>query len=114
MTSSTVAELLRRTDVPVVAGDRDGLVTSLNEPFREAYGWAPGDLVGRPLTTIIPPRFHDAHHLGFSRFLATGHPTILGQPLPLNVMTKDGREFPAEHYIVAEQVGGAWTANLCS
>lgn len=105
----TIDELRRDPELPVISADAAGYITAINDRFREAYGWEPADLVGQPLTTIIPRQFHGAHHLGFARFLSTGTPTILAQPLPLQVMTKDGRELSAEHYILAEQVEGAWT-----
>lgn len=107
-TGVTIDEL-RNGDLPVISADASGYITAINDRFRDAYGWEPADLVGQPLTAIIPRQLHEAHHLGFSRFLSTGRPTILGQPLPLQVMTKDGRELSAEHYILAERLDGAWT-----
>ncbi|HUQ79045.1 MAG TPA: PAS domain S-box protein [Patescibacteria group bacterium] len=92
----------------MITADHHGYVTSINRSFEEAYGWTAADLVGQPLPTIIPRRFHDAHHTGFARFLTTGTPTLLGQPLPLAVMTKDGRELVAEHVIVATEAGDHW------
>lgn len=103
-----VSELLLRTDVPTISADHGGMVTSINERFHEAYGWTAEDLVGRHVTTIIPSRFHDAHHTGFSRFLTTGKPTILEQPIELFVVTRDGREMPAEHFIVASESDNRW------
>ncbi len=104
----TIDELVARTDVPVISADHRGYITSINEQFRHAYGWEAADLIGQPLPTIIPGNLHDAHHMGFSRFLTTGRPTLLEQPLSLRIMTKDGRELEAEHFIVAEQLGGDW------
>lgn len=103
-----IDEVQARTDVPVITVDHRGYVTAVNDRFHEAYGWATADLVGEPLTTIIPKDFHDTHHLGFSRFLTTGQPTILEQPLRLRIVSRDGREQEAEHYIVAEEHDGSW------
>jgi PAS domain S-box-containing protein len=103
-----IEQVQARTDVPVISVDHRGYVTAINDRFREAYGWEAADLVGRPLSTIIPTVFHEAHHLGFSRFLATGQPTLLEQPLQLKIVARDGREQVAEHYIVAEERDGAW------
>jgi PAS domain S-box-containing protein len=103
-----VAELRRLTDVPVIAADQGGFVTWLNGPFTEAYGWTLDDLVGKPLPTIIPRRFHDAHHTGFARFLTTKTPSLLGQPLDLVIVTRDQGEVLAEHFIVASESDGQW------
>lgn len=104
-----IADLRDEPGLPVVSANSDGYITAINPAFQNAYGWDPSDLIGQPLTTIIPPRFHDAHHLGFSRFLTTGKPTILDRPLTLDVVTRDGRSVAAEHRILAEQVDGVWT-----
>ena len=88
--------------------DQQGLITYVNGRFEAAFGWNADEIIDKPLTTIIPQNLHDSHHLGFSRFLATGNPTILNQPLKLKTVAKDGREFDAEHRIIAEQQKGKW------
>jgi PAS domain S-box-containing protein len=103
-----IDELEARTDVPVIRADHHGFITAINDRFTEAYGWAAADLVGSPLTTIIPDIFHDAHHLGFSRFLASGVPTLLERALDLRIVTAAGTELVAEHFIVAERHDGDW------
>ena len=104
----TVDELRRERGVPVVIADHQGVITYVNEPFETVFGWRAPEVVGKPLTIIIPPNLHDAHHLGFSRFLTTSKATLLNQPLRLMAITKDGREFDAEHLITAEQQHGQW------
>ncbi|MFQ5814382.1 MAG: PAS domain S-box protein [Anaerolineae bacterium] len=104
----TIDEMMHETDVPVVVADHRGLITHVNERFGAAFGWAGDEIIGRMLTAIVPSSFHDAHQLGFSRFLTTGQPTLLNQPLELKVVTKEGREIDAEHIIIAEQHRGQW------
>lgn len=104
----TLVSLRRETTCAVVIADEDGLITYVNERFERDLGWNREEILGRPLLTIIPPRLHDAHHLGFSRFLLTGVSTLLDRPLTLSVMTREGKEVRAEHRILAEQVQGHW------
>ncbi len=104
----TIDELKRKTDAPVVMTDQDGFVTYVNDAFRRDLRWEPDDLVGRPITWIISKEFHDAHHLGLSRFLVTERSTVLDRPLRLTVVTKDGTELIAEHFIIAEKQQGRW------
>ncbi len=103
-----IDELQSRVDVPVISANHRGYVTGINERFSEAFGWEAAELVGKPLPTIIPAHFHAAHHLGFSRFLTTGKPTLLERPLNLGIVMADGREVEAEHYIVAEERVEGW------
>jgi PAS domain S-box-containing protein len=104
----TVAEFKAKKDVPVITADNHGIITYINSRFNDVYGWSEADLVGKPLSTIIPPSLHDAHNLGFSRFMLTGKPTLLGKTLSLKVITHDGVEMDAQHCIIAEQINGDW------
>ncbi|MBI5629315.1 MAG: PAS domain S-box protein [Elusimicrobia bacterium] len=106
---NTIEDVARRTDVPVIVADHNGNITDINPSFTEIFGWSRTEILGRPLTVIIPKDLRDAHHLGFSRFLSTGKPTLLNQALKLKAIKKDGREFDAEHYIAAEHDGKHWT-----
>lgn len=105
---NTLSEIMSRKDVPVIAADSRGLITFVNDRFEAVWGWKTEDLVGKPLTMIVPKNLHDSHNLGFSRFLATGKPTILAQPLKLKLVKKDGGEAEAEHFIAAERRQGEW------
>lgn len=105
---NTIRELRKETGVPVVIADEEGLINYVNQRFEKVFGWPANEIVGRPLTTIIPRNLHDAHHLGFSRFLTTGKPTLLNQALKLKAVTKAGQEFEAEHMIIAEREKNQW------
>ena len=104
----TIDEAMRETAVPVVVADDQGLITYVNRRFETVFGWPPGEIVGSPLTVVIPKAFHDAHNLGLSRFLLTGQPVLLNRPIALRTVTRDGQELDAEHYIIAEQRQGRW------
>lgn len=105
---TTVEEIKNRRDVPVILANHQGFITYINEPFSKVFGWDAQEIIGQTLSIIIPPGLHDAHQLGFSRFLATNKPTLLNQPLRLKAVKKDGTEFEAEHFIIAEQYQGQW------
>ncbi len=101
--------LMQERETPVLIADRQGYITYVSAKFREVWKWNPGDLIGKPLTAIIPRNLHDSHHLGFSRFLSTEKPTLLNQPLRLKILNGEGRELDAEHRIVAEKNSkGQW------
>jgi PAS domain S-box-containing protein len=104
----SVDHVLHETRLAVVVVDHRGVITQVNPRFEEVFGWRRSEILGKPLTTIIPKTLRDAHHVGFSRFLATGQPTLLDRPVTLPAMAKDGRVFDAEHVIVAEQRDGRW------
>lgn len=94
--------------MPFVLADALGLVLEVNEAFTAAYGWTPDELRGQSLSLILPEAFQMAHHLGFSRFQATGKSEILAHPLRLRTICSDGQEVVSEHFIVAERSGENW------
>jgi PAS domain S-box-containing protein len=104
----TIKEILSIQDIPVVSINDHGVLTFVNKAFTETYGWEQADLLDKPVTTIMPPQFRDAHVVGFSRFLATEEAKITGMPLPLSILFKDGHVEEAEHYILGEKIKGKW------
>lgn len=104
----SLAEIGLKTDVPVLVADQQGVVVNVNECFTAVLGWSPDELRGQMLTTIIPRNMRDAHNLGFSRFLTTGQPKLLNQPLELKAVTRDGRELAVEVLITAERQENRW------
>lgn len=97
-----------RAGVPLIVADKHGLIFHVDAPIAHTLGWRVEELVGRPLTTIIPRRFRDAHHLGFSRFLATGERALMERPLALWAVTRTGTELRIEHVITAIRAGDSW------
>ncbi len=104
----TVNDFLNDATAPVVGMDQDGSVFFLNDAFEAAYGWTKEDLLGKSMTAIIPANMRDVHQIGFSRFLQTGTPTLMGKPLHLPILRKDGRILSAVHLIIADKIDDRW------
>jgi PAS domain S-box-containing protein len=104
----TIEELKQTDRLPLVIVNSQGTILDVNHHFETVFGWSHQEIVGQLLTVILPLYFRDAHHLGFSRFTATGISTILNHPLQLKAVTKDQREILSEHFIIAEKIDGEW------
>ncbi len=104
----TLAEILTG-DLPAVIADFQGIIVDVNEHFEIFTGWKKQEIVGQLISVILPSYFREAHHMGFSRFTASGVATILNHPLELKVVTKDEREILSEHYIIAEKLDDKWS-----
>ena len=104
----TIDELRSKRDIAVIVVDKDGLISYTNEKFSSVFGWTNKESLGKPVTLIIPSSLRDSHHMGFSRFISTGHPTLLNQTLKLKAVNKNGEVFEAEHFIIAEKKNGHW------
>jgi len=107
MSTPTIEQLLQ-SPLPAVVANHEGIITAINHHFETVFGWDTEEIIGQPLTVILPSFFWDSHNLGFSRFSATEQSTILNHPLQLKAVTKDQREIESEHFIIAEKREGNW------
>jgi len=76
--------------------DSRGLVTSWNLHAEEIFGWKKDEILGQPLTGIIPERFREAHVHGLERFLMTNEGKVLGKRVETFALHKSGSELPVE------------------
>ncbi|HYO77316.1 MAG TPA: PAS domain S-box protein [Thermoanaerobaculia bacterium] len=76
--------------------DEQSVVTFCNPAVERIFGWAPQELIGKPLEAIMPERMRDAHRRGLERFLKTRKRNIPWTGVELPALHKDGHEFPCE------------------
>lgn len=93
---------------PIVVANQEGVISFVNKALEDLFGWAASEMVNKPLLMIIPEHLHDAHNLGFSRFISTETPTLLDKPLKLAAINKAGEQFTAMHLIQAAKDGDEW------
>jgi PAS domain S-box-containing protein len=86
----------------IVSADSTGRLLSWNSGAEHMFGWQSEEIVGRPLTAIIPERFRDLHEAGIARVSQTGRSKLAGSVVELAALRRDGTEFPIELSI------GAW------
>jgi PAS domain S-box-containing protein len=60
------------------------------------FGWTAAEMVGRPLTVIIPERFRALHTDGIARVRRTGKSKVAGKVVELSGLRRDGSELPIE------------------
>jgi PAS domain S-box-containing protein/diguanylate cyclase (GGDEF)-like protein len=80
----------------VVTADRRGVILSWNEGAQRMFGWSEAEVVGQPLTVLMPERLRAAHLAGLERYLATAKRTVIGRTVELAGERRDGSEFPVE------------------
>src|SRR6266567_1053747 len=89
----------------IVSASGDGRVRSWNRGAERMFGWRADEIVGRPLTVIMPERMRVLHEQGLARVRQTSHSKLAGSVVELVALHKDGREFPIELSI------GAWDSS---
>ncbi len=90
----------------IVVADQSGSITLFNPAAEKTFGYKASEMVGRPLTQLMPPEFADMHRRGFDRYVQTRVPHIVGRTVELLGRRKDGSQFPLELSLSAIDVGG--------
>lgn len=83
------------TDAIVVA-DHRGVIVSWNRSASTLFGYAGKEAIGKPLTLLMPQRYHAAHEKGLARMESTGRGRVIGSVVELHGLRNDGTEFPIE------------------
>ncbi len=89
----------------IVVADQAGNVILFNPAAERTFGYRADEIVGRPLTELMPDEFRPRHDAGFRRYVTTRLGRLVGQTIELRGRRKDGREFPLELSLSAIDLG---------
>ena len=88
----------------IVLGDESGNILSWNGAAEKMFGYSIEEVIGQPLTLLMPSRYHQAHQEGLARVRTTHQTKVIGHTVELTGLRKDGREFPIELSLSYSQV----------
>src|SRR5229473_4118476 len=80
----------------VISVNESGAILFANPAAMRVFGYDPTELIGKPLTVLMPEFLRKVHEAGFRRYLATGQRHINWKGTELTGLRKNGREFPVE------------------
>jgi PAS domain S-box-containing protein len=80
----------------IISADIRGDITFWNRGARSIFGYPEEEILGKPLTVLMPDRYRAAHQSGLERLHATGQSQLVGKAIELHGLRKDGKEFPLE------------------
>ena len=80
----------------IITADVDGNIETWNNGAEILFGYNVEEVLGQPLTILIPERYRDAHRAGLKRFISTGESHVIGKTVELHGLKNDGTEFPLE------------------
>ena len=80
----------------VVSIDEDSKILFVNPATTEIFGYDTSELIGRPLTMLMPESLRKLHEAGFKRYLATGERHLNWHGADFTGLRKNGQEFPVE------------------
>jgi len=88
--------LLESAPDAVVTVDHRGQIMLINSQTERLFGFDRDELLGRPIESLIPSRFHDVHPHHRAHYVADAHTRPMGAELELAARRKGGSEFPVE------------------
>ena len=88
--------LVESTPDAIITADSNGITVSCNSAVNNIFGYSPAELTGKPVTVIIPERFHEKHSEGMRLVRDGRKPISAGKTMELVALKKDGTEFPVE------------------
>ena len=80
----------------VVSIDESGAIIFANPATKRIFGYNPEELIGKPLTVLMPGAMRKFHEAGLKRYLETGERRLNWQGTEVTARRANGEEFPAE------------------
>jgi len=98
--------ILQGTAEGIVVTDGQGTIKSFNTSAEKLFGYKNLEVLGKPVATLIPERFRQAHEDGLKRVREGKKTEYLGKTLELHGLRKDGAEFPLELSLFSWEIDG--------
>jgi PAS domain S-box-containing protein len=90
----------------IISADGRGNIVSWNRGAQTIFGYTEEEVLGEPLTLLMPERYREAHQSGLERMQSTGESRVIGKTVELHGLRKDGSEFPLALSLATWQGGG--------
>jgi diguanylate cyclase (GGDEF)-like protein/PAS domain S-box-containing protein len=74
----------------------DGIVRWFNRGAEHIFGHRAEEVIGQPVTLLMPERYRELCVAGLHRYLRTGEARVVGGTTELVGLRSDGKEFPIE------------------
>jgi diguanylate cyclase (GGDEF)-like protein/PAS domain S-box-containing protein len=84
----------------------DGIVRWFNGGAERIFGYRAEEVIGQPVTLLMPERYRDLCVAGLHSYLRTGEARVVGGTTELVGLRKDGSEFPIEMSLGETQENG--------
>jgi PAS domain S-box-containing protein len=89
----------------IVIADADARVVTWNRGATRMFGYPADEMIGQPLSHVIPTRYRDAHARMLEQMRDAAEPKLTGHVVELHGLRQDGTEFPFELALTSWQSG---------
>lgn len=80
----------------IVTANTKGQIVFWNRAAETIFGYSEAQILGQPLTRLMPERYRGPHQQGWDRLQKTNQPRLLWSTVELHGLRQDGTEFPLE------------------
>jgi PAS domain S-box-containing protein len=87
----------------IILAESDGHMIACNRAARDMFGRTNEEVIGQPITLLMPERYRRAHDVGIQRARSDAPKRLIGKTTELHGLKKDGSEFPLELSLAAWQ-----------
>lgn len=92
-----LSQILQTTPDAVISVDEDGKIELFNHGAELTFGYDAGEVIGRNIEVLLPPRFRADHRKHLARFASSDQSArMMGERGRVTGRRSDGSEFPAE------------------
>jgi diguanylate cyclase (GGDEF)-like protein/PAS domain S-box-containing protein len=103
---SRLQAVLRTASDGIVMINEAGAIESFNAAAERIFGWKEDELLGQPLTLLMPEKDRTVHPGHISRYLRGHEAHVIGKLREMQAMRRDGSVFPIELSVSDSVVGG--------
>jgi len=96
MSEAQFYALLEENPDAIVIVDQSGSISFVSNRIKAMFGYRPNELIGKPVSVLVPDRHKDRHVGHMDRFMKDPRPRMMGVGMELRALRKDGSEFPTE------------------
>ncbi len=80
----------------IITSDSKGSILSWNSGAEKIFGFTEAEIIGQPMTLIMPERYAEGHRMGMKRVSEGSERHVIGTTVELFGLNKNGTEFPIE------------------
>jgi len=101
-----LAAVFKTVGEAIVVANEAGELIMFNNHALEIWGYTSEDLLGQPLSRLMPERHRQAHADGMQHYIETGEHKVLDRRVELEALHSSGRVFPIQLYIAETRIEG--------
>jgi PAS domain S-box-containing protein len=101
-----VRSIMEAANDAIILADATGCIVSWNAAAARIFGHTAEDVIGQPLTVVIPEKFRSAHDEGIRRVASGGDRHVIGNTVELSGLHSNGSLIPVELSLSTWEIGG--------